>query len=86
MIKESVATTAFVKTQGYLTSVTHANISGTVEIAHGGTGATTRILAMNALGFFAFTYKILTGDVTNDGYNSYMDYNNNNITTSSIIL
>ena len=54
----SVATTAFVKAQSYLTSVTNvtgtaANVTGTVAIANGGTGATTSSAALTNLGAYA---------------------------------
>ena len=45
-----IATTAFVKAQGYITSSgTSANVSGTVAIANGGTGATSRLNAVKNL-------------------------------------
>jgi hypothetical protein len=52
----AIATTAFVKAQGYL--------SGTVPIANGGTGATTAAAALTSLGALPLAGGTMTGNLT----------------------
>lgn len=92
----TVATTAYVKAQGYLTSVTNitgtaGGLSSTLAISSGGTGATTPDSALLALGIYFVRIKLTnatsgTGATTTDGFNGYMTLINVNISASALII
>ena len=71
-----IATTAFVKAQGYITSSgTASNVSGVVAIANGGTGATTKMNAVKAffndnIGASATDFATFTSNWGRAGYSS----------------
>ena len=84
-----IATTAYVKSQGYITSsssitgnaataTTAGNVTGTVAIANGGTGATTRVGAVKSLfneniGSSPTHFLTGTANFANSGWSSIAD-------------